>query len=178
TAEELTGYLGEVEGVESITPAGSLRRGRETVGDLDLLVNGPEAASVLDHFVKNPRVGEVLGHGENKASARVGLEGLQVDVRALPSENYGAALQYFTGSKQHNVALRSRALKMGYSLNEYGLTKVDGGEVVAARTEEEIYQALGLAWIPPELRENQGEIEAAAEGDLPELLELNQIRGD
>ncbi len=178
TASELTGYLQQVEGVEQITPAGSLRRGRETVGDLDLLVSTPRAAPVLDHFVEHPRVGEVLGHGENKASARVGVEGLQVDVRALPTQNYGAALQYFTGSKQHNVALRGRALKMGYSLNEYGLTKLDGGEMVAGRTEEEIYQALGLEWIPPELRENQGEIEAAADSSLPKLVELSQIRGD
>ena len=178
TAEELTEYFGEVEGIEQITPAGSLRRGRETVGDLDLLVTGPKAESVLGHFVKHPKVGEVLVHGENKASALIGVEGLQVDVRALPEGSYGAALQYFTGSKQHNVALRSRALKMGYSLNEYGLTTVDGGETVAARTEEEIYGKLGLAWIPPELRENQGEIEAAAENNLPELVEVGQIRGD
>jgi len=177
-AESLASYLGEVPGLEGITPAGSLRRGKETVGDLDLLVTGPDAARALDHFVKHPKVTDVLGHGGNKASANVGIEGIQVDVRALPPQNYGAALQYFTGSKEHNVALRGRALKLGYSLNEYGLQKVDTGERVAGETEEEIYKALGLEWIPPELRENQGEIEAAAEGSLPDLVTLDDIRGD
>jgi DNA polymerase (family 10) len=178
TAEELSAYLSEPDGVERITPAGSLRRGKETVGDLDLLVTGPDAAQALAHFVKHPKVGDVLGHGENKAAARFGVEGIQVDVRALPPESYGAAMQYFTGSKEHNVALRSRALKRGYSLNEYGLTETKSDKRVAGATEEEIYEALGLAWIPPELRENQGEIEAAENGRLPELVELDQIRGD
>jgi DNA polymerase (family X) len=108
----------------------------------------------------------------------VGLEGLQVDVRALPKESYGAALQYFTGSKEHNVALRQRALKLGLTLNEYGLAEVASGKRVAGATEEEIYAKLGLAWIPPELRENQGEIEAAEKGTLPKLIELGDIRGD
>ena len=161
-ADELTEYLSQVEGLEKITPAGSLRRGKETVGDLDLLVTGVGAPAALEKFVAHPKVQEVLGKGENKASVRFGHEGLQVDLRALSSENYGAALQYFTGSKEHSVALRQRALKMGLTLNEYGLSKLDGGEIVAQKTEEEIYQALGLDWIPPELRENSGEIEAAA----------------
>ncbi|MBK7927437.1 MAG: DNA polymerase/3'-5' exonuclease PolX [Bryobacterales bacterium] len=177
-AEELTAYLGETEGVERVVAAGSLRRGRETVGDVDLLVTGPNAAAALNRFVKHPRVGEVLGHGETKASARVGIEGLQVDVRAVPAESFGAALQYFTGSKTHNVALRSLALKQGYTLNEYGLARVEGGERVAGATEEEIYEALGLSWIPPELRENQGELDAAAARSLPRLLELADMRGD
>jgi DNA polymerase (family X) len=177
-AGELGATLSELPGVEKVTPAGSLRRGRETVGDLDLLVTGPNAEASLDRFTSDPRVREVLGRGANKASARVGLEGIQVDVRALPPESFGAAMQYFTGSKDHNVALRQRALKAGLTLNEYGLVKLDTNERVAGTTEEEIYQALGLDWIPPELRENQGEIEAAAEHRLPKLVELGDIRGD
>jgi len=178
TAQELKQYLAETPGVEDITPAGSLRRGRETVGDLDLLVTGPNAADALERFVKNPRVQEVLGRGANKASAKVGREGLQVDVRALPRESYGAAMQYFTGSKEHNVALRMRAIKMGFKLSEYGLFRASDDSRAAGETEEEVYKALGLAWIPPELRENSGEIELAAEGRVPELVELQQIRGD
>jgi DNA polymerase (family 10) len=177
-AEEFSEYLLKAGGLEKVTPAGSLRRGKETVGDLDLLVTGPEAASALDRFVRHPKVTEVLGKGENKASALVGVEGFQVDVRALPAESYGAALQYFTGSKQHNAALRSRALEMGFSLNEYGLHRLDNEEEVAGQTEEGIYRALGLVWIPPELRENQGEIEAAAGDRLPELVKLGDVRGD
>jgi DNA polymerase (family 10) len=181
-AEELTAHLSRVPGVGKITPAGSLRRGRETVGDLDLLVTGAAPAfsidAVLDEFVAHPRVQEVLGKGANKASVRFGHEGLQVDLRALPEESFGAALQYFTGSKDHNVALRQRALKLGYTLNEYALARLDTNEPVAGATEEDIYQRLGLAWIPPELRENWGEIEAAAEGRLPKLIELGDIRGD
>lgn len=177
-ADELMTYLSETPGVEKITPAGSLRRGKETVGDLDLLVTGPGAAAALDRFTAHPRVGDVLAKGANKASARFGLEAIQVDVRALPADSFGAAMQYFTGSKEHNVHLRTRALKMGFTLNEYGLTRLEDNVRVASVTEEEIYQKLGLAWIPPELRENMGEIEAAAEGRLPDLLDLKQIRGD
>jgi len=120
----------------------------------------------------------VLARGGNKSSIRFGLEGLQVDLRTLPASSYGAAMQYFTGSKEHNVSLRQRALKMGLTLNEYGLSKLDGGAVVASETEEEIYETLGLAWIPPELRENNGEIEAAESRSLPALLELSDLRGD
>ncbi len=177
-AADLSGYLAEAPGVEKVTPAGSLRRGRETVGDLDLLVTGPSAANALDRFVSHPKVNEVIARGPNKASAKVGFQAFQVDVRALPRESYGAALQYFTGSKEHNIALRSRALKMGYTLSEYGLFRRDDNIRVAGETEEEVYAKLGLAWIPPELRENQGEIEAAAEGRLPHLVEQRHIRGD
>jgi DNA polymerase (family 10) len=177
-ADELTEYLSAVDGIEKIIPAGSLRRGKETVGDLDLLVTGPGAAAALEKFAAHPKAQEILGKGENKASIKYGHEGLQVDLRALGSESYGAALQYFTGSKEHSVALRQRALKMGLTLNEYGLAKLDGGEIVARETEEEIYEALGLQWIPPELRENSGEIEAAAARKLPTLIEQSQIRGD
>ncbi len=177
-ARELTQYLGQTPGIEQITPAGSLRRGRETVGDLDLLVTGPAAGEVLERFVRFPKVEQVLGRGENKASAKVGREGLQVDVRALPRESFGAALQYFTGSKDHNVAIRTRAVKMGLKLSEYGLFRGADETKVAGESEEDVYEALGLRWIPPELRENQGEIERAAEGRLPELIELRDIRGD
>jgi DNA polymerase (family X) len=177
-ADELMEYLKAVPGVETVTAAGSLRRGKETVGDLDLLVTGPGALQALKKFVEHPRIHEVLGKGENKASVKFGLEGLQIDLRALSSESYGAALQYFSGSKDHNVSLRSRAQKMGLTLNEYGLARVDNGQRVASATEEEIYAKLGLDWIPPELRENSGEIEAAEAHKLPKLVELKQIRGD
>jgi len=176
--QELVEYLGASPGIEKITPAGSLRRGKETVGDLDLLITGPEAPAALERFVKYPQVVELLGQGPNKASAKVGAQAIQVDLRALPSDSYGAALQYFTGSKDHNIALRGRCLKLGYTLSEYGLFRVDDETKVAGETEEEIYARLGLAWIPPELRENQGEIECAAEGRLPRLVELAEIRGD
>ena len=177
-AQELAAVFHEVHGVEAVTPAGSLRRGRETVGDLDLLVTGPNPTAVLDRFIAYPSVEEVLSRGENKASAKVGREGLQVDVRALAPESFGAAMQYFTGSKDHNVAVRTRAVKMGFKLSEYGLYRVADDSKVAGETEAQIYEALGLGWIPPELRENSGEVEAAEQGTLPELVELEQIRGD
>ena len=177
-AAELIEYLSAVPGVEKVTPAGSLRRAKETVGDLDLLVTGPGAAEALEKFVVHPRAHEVLGKGPNKASIKFGLEGLQVDLRALAAESYGAALLYFTGSKEHNIVLRSRAQKMGLTLNEYSLARLDDNTPVASATEEEIYGVLGLDWIPPELRENSGEIDAAAEHRLPKLVELGDIRGD
>jgi DNA polymerase (family 10) len=170
-------------GVEKVTAAGSLRRGRETVGDLDMLITGEFASSeeqrnkVIDAVLKFPGIQEILAQGENKVSFKL-RSGLQVDVRLLPPDSFGAALQYFTGSKSHSVALRQRALKMGYTLNEYGLARLDDESRVAGKTEEEIYQTLGLAYIPPELRENQGELEAAAEGKLPELVTLKDIQGD
>ena len=177
-AQELIPYLQEGGGIEQISPAGSLRRGKETIGDLDLLVTSPNAAATLDRFVTHPKVHEVLGKGENKASVKFGLEGLQVDLRALPAESYGAAMQYFTGSKDHNVQLRQRALKRGLTLNEYGLFTLEDNQRVAGATEEEIYERLGLAWIPPELRENSGELEAAEQRTLPRLVQLQEIRGD
>jgi DNA polymerase (family X) len=182
-AGELIPYLSETGGIEKIEAAGSLRRGKETIGDLDLLVTGPGAADALERFVAHPKAQTVLGKGPNKASIQYSLDGIQVDLRALPHESYGAALQYFTGSKEHNIILRSRALKLGLTLNEYGLFKLDTEERVAGETEEAIYAALGLAWIPPELRENCGEIDAAVidqttAGRLPKLIELSDIRGD
>lgn len=178
TAAELIEYLGDTPGVDKIIPAGSLRRGKETVGDLDLLVTGSDSKAVLDKFVKHSSIDEVLGHGDTKASATVKPSGLQVDVRAVKAESYGAALMYFTGSKEHNIALRERAVRMGLSLNEYGLVRTSDETRVAGDTEESIYDALGMRWIPPELRESTGEIEAALEDRLPKLIELGDIRCD
>ncbi|HEX4276283.1 MAG TPA: DNA polymerase/3'-5' exonuclease PolX [Bryobacteraceae bacterium] len=178
TARELTAYLSDLDGIEAITPAGSLRRGRETIGDLDLLVTGPNAAAALDRVAGHPKVQEVLGRGVNKTSVRFGREGLQVDVRALEHASFGAAMQYFTGSKEHNVALRQRAIRMGFKLSEYGLFRADDESRVAGASEEEVYGALGLDWIPPELRENQDEIELAEAHALPKLVERKNIRGD
>jgi DNA polymerase (family 10) len=182
-ASKMIGLLEALPGVDKVTPAGSLRRGRETVGDLDLLVTGKCCANedqrnkVIDQILNFPGILEVLAKGENKVSVKL-RSGMQVDVRLLPPDSFGAALQYFTGSKNHNVTLRQRALKMGFTLNEYGLARVDDEKRVAGKTEEEIYKKLGLEWIPPELRENNGEIEAAAEGRLPELIKVEDIQGD
>jgi DNA polymerase (family 10) len=178
TADEIIPYLSEGGGIEKLAAAGSLRRGKDTIGDLDLLATGPGAAEALERFVTHPKAHAVLGKGANKASIQFGLEGLQVDLRALPHESYGAAMQYFTGSKEHNIVLRSRALKLGLTLNEYGLFRLENEQRVAGETEEEVYGQLGLNWIPPELRENCGEIEGALEGRLPKLIELSDIRGD
>ncbi|MHB8389524.1 MAG: DNA polymerase/3'-5' exonuclease PolX [Acidobacteriaceae bacterium] len=181
-AEKLTEYLRSFPGIERVTPAGSLRRGRDTVGDLDFLVTGPacaedRVAAVVEHVAGYPLIADVIGKGQNKVSFRL-RQGLQVDVRMLPEKSYGAALQYFTGSKLHNVTLRQRALKMGYTLNEYALARLDDGSALPSSTEEEIYAALGMDWIPPELREDLGEIEAAAQHRLPVLIEQSDIRGD
>lgn len=175
TAEELTAYVRKFKGVSQITPAGSVRRGRETVGDLDLLVIGRDHPGIADHFVKFPGVARIVAKGEDKVTVKLKNE-MQVDVRMLDPASYGAALAYFTGSKEHNVALRDRAKRRGWKLNEYGLFQ--GDKAIAGRTEEEIYEKLGLEWIPPELRENMGEIEAAEQGHLPKLVELKDIRGD
>jgi len=175
TAEVLTAWLRDYKAVEEVTPAGSLRRGRETVGDLDLLVTGRDAVGIAEHFVKFPGIAAILVKGEDKVSVKLKND-MQVDGRMLDRSAYGAALQYFTGSKEHNVALRDRAKRHGWKLNEYGL--YHGEKILASRTEEEIYAKLGLPWIPPELRENLGEIEAAENGKLPKLVELGDMRGD
>ncbi len=170
-------------GIEKVTPAGSLRRGRETVGDLDILVTGKgciEAESrqtLIEHLLRFPGLMDVIAQGENKVSFRH-RNGMQVDVRLLPPDSFGAAMQYFTGSKAHNVALRQRALKMGFTLNEYSLATLEDEKPVAGATEEKIYAKLKLDFIPPELRENLGEIEAAAGHALPVLIEQSDIRGD
>ncbi len=181
-AEKLIAYLREFAGLERIVPAGSLRRGRETVGDLDILVTGPgcaeeAVAAAVEHTAAWPLGGTLLAKGANKVSFRM-RSGLQVDVRLLPEGSFGAALQYFTGSKMHNVTVRQRALRQGFTLSEYALARVEDGSFVAGAREEEIYAALGLAWIPPELRENNGEIERAEAGTLPKLIEPGDIRGD
>jgi len=182
-AQQIAELLKGMPGVDKITPAGSLRRGRETVGDLDLLVTGKvgsnEAlrAKTIDKILTFPGIKDVLAKGDNKVSFKL-LSGLQVDVRLLPPESFGAALQYFTGSKSHSVTLRQRALRMGYTLNEYGLATVKDEKRVAGKTEEEIYKTLGLAWIPPELRENLGEIDAAEKGELPDLITQADLKGD
>ncbi|MDE3196634.1 MAG: DNA polymerase/3'-5' exonuclease PolX [Acidobacteriota bacterium] len=178
TAREIADYLAGIPGIDAITPAGSLRRGKETIGDLDLLVTGPNAAAVLERVASHPKVHEVLARGANKTSVKFGREGLQVDVRALDHDTFGAAMQYFTGSKEHNVALRQRAIRMGYKLSEYGLFRAEDDSRAAGATEEEIYRTLGLDWIPPELRENAGEIELAEARALPALIEPCEIRGD
>ena len=170
--------------VESVTPAGSLRRGKETVGDLDLLLTlgaGHTSQKHVDalakHILEFPRIDQTLAHGENKVSFTL-ENGLQVDVRLLEKESFGAALLYFTGSKEHNVALRGRANDMGFTLNEYALATLKGEKPVARRTEAEIYAKLKLDYIPPELRENTGEIAAAEAHKLPHLIELKDIKGD
>jgi DNA polymerase (family 10) len=182
-ASKMISLLQKLAGVDKVTPAGSLRRGKETVGDLDLLVTGkccssePQRNKVIDQIVNFPGIMEVLAKGENKVSIKL-RSGMQVDVRLLPPESFGAALQYFTGSKNHNVSLRQRALKQGYTLNEYGLATLEDNKRVASQSEEEIYKKLGLDWIPPELRENNGEIEAAEKHALPELIRVEDIQGD
>jgi DNA polymerase (family 10) len=170
--------------VESVTPAGSLRRGKETIGDLDLLLTlskGHTSQKHIDalsnHILEYPEIDQVLVRGENKVSFRLD-SGLQVDVRLLEKDSFGAALLYFTGSKEHNVTLRGRANKLGYTLNEYAMTTLKGGRRVAGKSEEEIYAKLGLATPPPEIRENAGEIEAAESKKLPKLVELGDICGD
>ena len=181
-AQRIAAYLLALPGIEKVTPAGSLRRGRETAGDLDLLVTGPacapgHTAAAVEYVAAYSGIHDLIAKGENKVSFH--LEGgLQVDVRLLPSSSYGAALQYFTGSKAHNVALRQRALKMGYTLSEWALARLDDDSTVAAATEEEIYAALGMDWMPPELRENLGEIEAAVRHALPRLIERADLKGD
>jgi DNA polymerase (family X) len=182
-AEKIVEHLRDYPGVEKGTPAGSLRRGRETVGDLDILVTGPaccdnaERQKLIDHIIKLPGLMEIIARGENKVSFRM-RGGMQVDVRFLAPESFGSAMQYFTGSKGHNVALRQRALKMGYTLSEYSLTRLDDQEVVASKTEEDIYAALKLDYIPPEMRENCGEIELAAKHELPTLITARDLKGD
>ena len=181
-ARQIAAYLRKFPGIERVTPAGSLRRGRETVGDLDLLATGPACAAgqtgpAVDYVAAYPGIHDMIAKGENKVSFHV-QQGLQVDVRLLPGESYGAALQYFTGSKAHNVSLRQRALKMGYTLSEWALAKLDDGAPVAAATEEEIYAALGMEWMAPEMRENLGEVERSARGELPKVICLEDIRGD
>jgi DNA polymerase (family 10) len=181
-ADVISDLIREFPGIDEITPAGSLRRGRETVGDLDLLVTGPACepdvvSAAVEYVAALPLIDKLLAKGQNKVSFTL-RNNLQVDVRLLPRSGYGAALQYFTGSKMHNVALRQRAIKRGLTLNEYALLRVEDNVIIAAASEADIYNALDLDYIPPELRENSGELEAAATHVLPHLITLADIRGD
>jgi DNA polymerase (family 10) len=182
-AEKLTAYLEQFPDIDKITPAGSLRRGRETVGDLDILVTGKACTTeegrqqAIAYVAKYPPLMDIIASGDNKISFHL-RSGMQVDVRLLPPESFGAAMQYFTGSKAHNVALRQRALKMGYTLNEYSLAELEGGKPVAGKTEEEIYTKLKLDYIPPEMRENLGEIDLAQNHALPQLITQADLKGD
>jgi DNA polymerase (family 10) len=176
-AEELAHALERVKEVRQLSLAGSIRRRKETVGDIDILATSTKPEKVMDAFVRLPQVADVLERGGTKASVRH-REGIQVDLRVVEPETFGAALVYFTGSKQHNIHIREMAQKKGLKISEYGVFKESTGRRVAGKTEEEVYAAVGLPWIPPELREDAGEIEAALNRRLPELVEENDIRGD
>lgn len=173
--QEIIAYMMESEAVDKIVAAGSYRRGRDTVGDLDLLVVGSDAPAAMDHFVHVSGVESIIGHGDKKTSLRL-KAGVQVDLRAVPPESFGAALQYFTGSKAHNIVLRGRAKARGLKINEYGVFR--GDERIAGRTEKEVYATLDLPCFPPELREARHEFEWADAGELPTLIKLDDIRGD
>jgi DNA polymerase (family 10) len=191
TAEEIEAALRAVPGCIRCAYAGSLRRMRETVGDIDILASvaggaeggeaeGGEAGStapLMAAFIALPDVAEVIASGDTKTSVRT-RRGLQVDLRVVPDDSWGAALQYFTGSQAHNVRIREIAVRLGLRLSEYGLFRVESGERIASRTEEEIYQALGMSWVPPCLREDGGEVEAALRGELPNLVGERDLRGD
>ncbi|MCA8999061.1 MAG: DNA polymerase/3'-5' exonuclease PolX [Planctomycetaceae bacterium] len=175
SADAIVESLQQLEEVKHAMVAGSCRRRKETCGDLDVLVTTSDPEAAMECLATHERVEKVLQRGETKQ--RVKLDsGIELDLRVVPPESYGAALQYFTGSKEHNIVIRRRAQDRGYKLNEYGL--YDGDRLVAGKTEEEVYAAVDLPWIPPELRENRGEIELAEQGKLPELLTLADIRGD
>jgi DNA polymerase (family 10) len=175
-AQDVLAFLREQPGVKQAEAAGSLRRSRSTIGDLDFLVAADDAGPIMEAFCAQPGVARVLGKGPTKSSVEF-ANGLQADVRVLPKERFGTLLQYFTGSKDHNVKLRELALKQGLSLSEHALTRENGKEILCA-TEAEVYEHLGLAYIPPELREDRGEIEAASQGQLPRLIELRDLRSD
>ncbi|MCS7257825.1 MAG: DNA polymerase/3'-5' exonuclease PolX [candidate division WOR-3 bacterium] len=177
-ADMVVSYLKNAPGLKNISPSGSLRRMKETIGDIDILVAAKNGAKIVEYFTKMPGVIQVLAAGDTKGSVIVKTEDetFQVDIRIVDEDSYGSALQYFTGSKDHNVALRTLAKEKGLKLSEYGVYK--GEKKVAGRSEEEVYQILGLKWIPPELRENRGEIEAAQKDTLPNLIDYNDIKGD
>ena len=176
SAADVVQYLeGHAPDVEFI-PVGSLRRGCETCGDIDILAVGGDER-LMDTFVAHPRVERVLGRGSTKSSVKLSGS-YQADLRLVPRQSRGAAMQYFTGSKAHNIVVRDRAIQRGFKLNEYGLFRSDNDERVAGETEEGIYQALGMAWVEPELREHRGEIEAAVAGSLPKLVTVGDLRGD
>lgn len=176
-AEEIVGELASLPGCVDCTYAGSLRRMRESIGDVDILAASRDPAPLMAAFTTLPLVAEVLAHGPTKSSIRT-RRGLQVDLRVVPPEARGAALQYFTGSKAHNIRIREIAVRKGLKLSEYGLFRVDDDSLVVSETEQEVYEQLGLLWIPPTLREDRGEVQAALAGTLPDLLTVTDIRGD
>ena len=177
-AQAVVDALTAVPGVEAVSLAGSIRRMRDTIADIDVVVGTRTPEPVMAAVVALPQVDRVLSRGSTLASVLLGVSGVQCDVRAVEPESYGAALQYFTGSKDHNVQLREMAVRRGLRINEYGVFRVEYDRKVGGRTEEEVYQALNLPWIPPEIREAQGEIELAQRGALPRLIELSDVRGD
>jgi DNA polymerase (family 10) len=176
-AEDIVRRLKEAGGVERIEVAGSIRRRKETVKDIDILVTSREPGRVMDAFTVLPHADRVLAKGETRSSI-VTAEGMQVDLRVVEEGSFGAALQYFTGSKEHNIRLREMAVKAGLKINEYGVFRGEEERKVGGKREEDIYRALDLPWVPPELREDRGEIDAARQGRLPQLVELKDIRGD
>jgi DNA polymerase (family 10) len=173
--KEIYEKLKSLKEVERIDAVGSIRRMKETIGDVDFLVISKNPKPIMDFFVSLPGVIKIWGKGNTKASVRM-KEGFDMDIRVLPRRSYGAALQYFTGSKEHNIALRKIAIEKGLKLSEYGLFK--GSEMIAGEKEEEIYEKLGMDWIPPELREDRGEIEAALRHKLPKIIDYRDIKGD
>ena len=175
--EEITATLRSIPGVKNLTPAGSLRRFQETVGDIDLMGTANEPKEVIDAFVALPLVRQALAHGSTKASVIVS-GGLQIDLRMVEHDSFGSLLQYFTGSKQHNISLRDKWRKRGLKLSEYGITVVATDELEKFATEEEFYARLGMQYIPPEIREAQGEIEKAEQGSIPNLVDLPDMKGD
>jgi len=177
-AAKLVAWITELgKTVTNVTPAGSLRRGKETIGDVDVLLVTHDVARVTAHVLRYPAIEQIWAKGPDKISFQL-ANALRMQVRPFVEDSFGAALQYFTGSKEHNIALRARAKERGWKLSEYALETIKGGRYVAGRTEEDIYTKLGLAYLAPELRENTGEIEAAEKGQLPKLIELADIRGD
>lgn len=177
TAEEMLGSLKQVKGVRRLSYAGSLRRMRETIGDIDLLAAAPDAGRVMDAFGSLSNVERVAARGPTKSTV-ITASSLQVDLRVVAPDEWGAALQYFTGSKDHNVKVREHAVKLGFKLSEYGLFRVEGGERVAAATEEEVYAALGMQTPPPTMREDKGEVELALRGELPAVVQVREVKGD
>lgn len=176
-AKRMVDALTELDGVSDVAYCGSLRRHSETIGDIDITVAGTRPQPVMDFVANHQLAAEVIGHGDTKTSILT-REGMQIDVRVVSSDQFGAATMYFTGSKAHNIAMRQRAIDRGRLLNEYGLFDTETDELIASRTEEEIYQALDLQFVPPTVRENTGEIEKAAAGDLPDFVTIDDIRGD
>ena len=172
---EIYEKLGNLKEVQKISFAGSLRRRKETIGDVDFLIVSKEPEKVMNFFVSLPGIEKIWGQGGTKASVHM-KQGFDMDLRVVPEKSYGSALQYFTGNKDHNIVVRKIAIEKGLKLSEYGLFK--GSKMIAGKTEEEVYEALELDWMPPEIRENEGEVEASLKSQLPKLIELKDIRGD